>query len=167
MSPGLESHAGAAFCGIASLVLSDSLHFVYPDSDGTELTRSRDPDARSSFLRWLVFRQQQGFQGRCNKRADSCYSFWNGATLDLFQHHDLVHVEKMRAFVLSCECTQGGGFPKFPDHACRADVLHSYYSLAGLDNLCTLDTALQIPRIPDHRHDENLVKDISSSAWSI
>lgn len=31
--------------------------------------------------RWLIFRQQSGFQGRPNKDVDTCYSFWIGATL--------------------------------------------------------------------------------------
>ena len=41
-------------------------------------------------LNWLLQRQIvsddniAGFQGRVNKPADSCYSFWIGASIDVF-----------------------------------------------------------------------------------
>ena len=31
-----------------------------------------------------------GFQGRCNKDADTCYSFWIGGTLDMLGAFDMV-----------------------------------------------------------------------------
>lgn len=103
------------FCGIASLVL---------------LGRLMQSAANLSELeRWLVFRQNGGFQGRCNKEPDTCYAFWNGATLDLLGKHSLVDIPSCQKFVLSCQFPYGG-ICKFPSTV--PDVMHSYYSLAWL-----------------------------------
>ncbi|KAJ0404509.1 hypothetical protein ATCC90586_007766 [Pythium insidiosum] len=110
-----EGQGGAVFCAIASLVLSGRLMQLQMD--------------QSELLRWLVFRQQGGFQGRCNKVPDSCYAFWNGATLDLLGKHHLVDIPSCRDFILSCQFPFGG-LCKYPDGV--PDVMHSYYSLAWL-----------------------------------
>jgi prenyltransferase beta subunit len=66
--------AGSTFCCIASLAMLDAL-----DSGNTDDT-----------IRWLVNRQiasndhaNGSFNGRVNKPADTCYSFWAGAALDV------------------------------------------------------------------------------------
>ncbi len=76
-----------------------------------------------------MFRQQNGFQGRCNKTPDTCYAFWNGATLDLLGHHSLVNIPDCQQFILQCQFPFGG-LCKYPDSV--PDVMHSYYSLAWL-----------------------------------
>ena len=38
---------------------------------------------RRRLIRWCINRQISGFQGRPNKPADTCYSFWVGATLEV------------------------------------------------------------------------------------
>lgn len=135
------------FCAVAALVLAGRIMQLGVD--------------QSELLRWLVFRQQRGFQGRCNKDPDTCYAFWNGATLDLLGHHALVDVPSCEAFVLSCQFPFGG-IAKFPDS--MPDVMHSYYSLAWLSiasndqrkrgltselpDLVPLDTKLQVPFFP-------------------
>ena len=147
---GAESHGGAAFTAIASLALCGQL----PQLQG---------DVRSALVRWLVFRQQQrsGFQGRLNKRPDSCYAFWNGATLALLDQHALVDVASCQRFIYSCQCPSSGGLCKYP--ASQPDVMHSYLSLAWLSiaahasadadapaspPLAALDTKLQVPFFP-------------------
>ena len=60
---------GSTFCAVASLMLMGRLH--------STLT----PRQREHLKRWCIMRQQTGFQGRPNKPADTCYSFWVGATL--------------------------------------------------------------------------------------
>lgn len=150
-----EGQGGAVFCAIASLVLSGRL-----------MQFSGDLEA---LTRWLVFRQQEGFQGRCNKDPDTCYAFWNGAALQLLGKHHLVNIPSCRDFVLSCQFPFGG-LCKYPDAV--PDVMHSYYSLAWLSIaaneerrvaasrspqeladypfacLVPLDTKLQIPLFP-------------------
>lgn len=115
IAPGTESHGGAAYCAIASLVLAGRM--MQLDCEQNEL------------VRWLVFRQQSGFQGRCNKDPDSCYAYWDGATLDMLGKHSLVDTPSCEKFIYSCQFPFGG-LCKFPDTV--PDVMHSYYSLAWL-----------------------------------
>ncbi|TMW60388.1 hypothetical protein Poli38472_000430 [Pythium oligandrum] len=153
IAPNAESQGGAVFCGTAALVLSGRLMQFQEDL--------------SELIRWLMFRQQNGFQGRCNKTPDTCYAFWDGATLDLLGKHSLVHVPSCQEFILSCQFPLGG-FCKYPDTV--PDVMHSYYSLAWLSIafhtqrrsagssvseaedpfacLQPLDTKLQVPFFP-------------------
>lgn len=137
------------FCAIGALVLSGRLLQLSVD--------------QSELIRWLVFRQQSGFQGRCNKDPDTCYAFWNGATLDLLGKHSFVDIPSCQEFVYSCQFPFGG-IAKFPDT--MPDVMHSYYSLAwlsiasnhnkanrttstyALPDLAPLDTKLQVPFFP-------------------
>uniref|UniRef100_A0AAV1VBK1 Prenyltransferase alpha-alpha toroid domain-containing protein n=1 Tax=Peronospora matthiolae TaxID=2874970 RepID=A0AAV1VBK1_9STRA len=150
---GAESHGGAVFTAIASLTLSGQL---------TQLKCKQ-----SELVQWLVFRQQDcgGFQGRLNKVPDSCYAFWNGATLALLQEHALVDSPSCRQFIYACQFSFGG-LCKYPESV--PDVMHSYLSLAWLSiaahtdpdrtrgdeeegeypPLAPLDTKLQVPFFP-------------------
>lgn len=68
--PGLESHGGSTYCCVAALALCQRLG---------EITD------RECVVQWLLNRQipTSGFQGRPNKDADVCYSFWCGASLQV------------------------------------------------------------------------------------
>ncbi|TYZ61610.1 hypothetical protein PybrP1_008389 [[Pythium] brassicae (nom. inval.)] len=152
IAPETESHAGAVFCAVAALVLAGRVMQLGMD--------------QAELVRWLVFRQQGGFQGRCNKDPDTCYAFWNGATLDLLGQHALVDIPSCRDFVYACQFPFGG-IAKYPDTT--PDVMHAYYSLAwlsiasnsqrrgasgsdggrdALPELAPLDTKLQVPHFP-------------------
>ncbi|XP_064781821.1 protein farnesyltransferase subunit beta isoform X1 [Oncorhynchus masou masou] len=68
--PGLEAHGGYTFCGMAAMVILGKEHML---------------DLKS-LLRWVASRQMRyegGFQGRCNKLVDGCYSFWQAGLLPL------------------------------------------------------------------------------------
>jgi len=112
--PGLESHGGSTYCAIAALKLMGKLD---------ELPRKKE------LIQWCVERQVSGFQGRINKDADTCYSFWIGATLSILGAHDLVDFATLRGFNLSCE-QPTGGLSKVPGSF--PDVLHTYLGLCGL-----------------------------------
>ncbi|KUG00986.1 Geranylgeranyl transferase type-1 subunit beta [Phytophthora nicotianae] len=147
LSTGAESHGGAVFVAIASLFLSGRMMQLKCE--------------HSELIRWLAFRQQGGFQGRCNKSPDSCYAFWNGATLNLLGKHSLVDIPSCKKFIYSCQFPFGG-LCKYPDTV--PDVMHSYLSLAWLSiaansntsmvdgeelpKLAPLDTKLQVPFFP-------------------
>jgi hypothetical protein len=68
--PGNEAHGGYTYCGVATLVLlgrSDTLNVP-------------------ALAAWAGQRQNAfcgGFDGRTNKLADGCYSFWQGALFPL------------------------------------------------------------------------------------
>lgn len=54
----MESHGGTTFCALAALQLSDQMHLL----NGKKLEKMK---------RWLLFRQDGGFQGRPNKPIDT------------------------------------------------------------------------------------------------
>ncbi|KAI9839619.1 MAG: hypothetical protein M1819_002245 [Sarea resinae] len=87
-----------------------------------------------------------GFNGRCNKIADTCYSFWVGACLAMLNQIPLLDISLNRNYLL--EKTQhraAGGFGKLPGDL--PDIMHSYLALAalsllGLPGLAEVDPAL-------------------------
>jgi len=119
--PDLEPHGGTTYCGLAFLSLAGKLGCL---------------PHQEELVQWLVDRQLSGFQGRPNKRVDTCYSFWVGASLKLLGHEDLIQQSFCSEYTLSCQADIGG-FSKWPDTF--PDVLHTYYSLAGLSLLGLYD----------------------------
>ncbi|XP_014259826.1 geranylgeranyl transferase type-1 subunit beta [Cimex lectularius] len=133
--PDLESHGGVTFCAVASLFLMGKLD--------TTLSQEQLQGLR----KWALMRQEFGFQGRANKRHDTCYSFWVGATLKILDFYDKTDYDKNREFVLSTQDNLIGGFSKWVDYT--PDPLHTYLGLAGLsfigkDDLLEIHPALNI-----------------------
>lgn len=93
-------------------------------------------DKRESLLRWLLQRQETGFNGRPNKLVDTCYSFWVGGALSLLDAYHLVDETSLLEFLHQTEQAGFGGFAKHPDS--QPDPLHAYMALAGL---CFTDTS--------------------------
>ncbi|BES93067.1 Farnesyltransferase beta subunit [Nesidiocoris tenuis] len=130
--PGQEAHGGYSFCAIAALYLLNALHMC---------------DLKA-LMRWTVNRQmpfEGGFQGRTNKLVDSCYSFWQGATvviaqlglsgresleLDTGKKDWIFNKELLQEYVLMCCQDEYGGFMDKP-HV-RRDPYHTCYALSGL-----------------------------------
>ena len=80
-------------------------------------------------------RQQEklgGFQGRCNKVCDSCYSFWNTAIIQIQLGKDLCLIEGKRNTEYLDSCKSLGGYMKFEWLKDRPDIHHTFYSLASL-----------------------------------
>ncbi|KAM9090025.1 protein farnesyltransferase subunit beta isoform 2-T3 [Megaptera novaeangliae] len=76
--PGMEAHGGYTFCGLAALVILKKERFLN----------------LKSLLQWVTSRQMRfegGFQGRCNKLVDGCYSFWQAGLLPLL--HRALHAQ--------------------------------------------------------------------------
>eukprot|EP01126_Amoeba_proteus_P065531 TRINITY_DN9335_c0_g2_i1.p1 TRINITY_DN9335_c0_g2~~TRINITY_DN9335_c0_g2_i1.p1 ORF type:complete len:365 (-),score=67.55 TRINITY_DN9335_c0_g2_i1:80-1174(-) len=112
--PAQEGHAGSTFCAIASLSLMGTLdQFPY----------------KEKLVKWLIMRQGLGFCGRPNKKEDTCYSFWVGATLSILGAFSVVDSNHSRCFTLGCQQSVGG-CAKWSD--CHPDVLHTYMSFCGL-----------------------------------
>jgi len=134
-NPGTESHGGSTYCAIASLSLLSKLHLL-------------DQNKLKTLERWSVNRQTNGgFQGRPNKDADTCYSFWLGATLTMTGSLDRINKEKNRDFVLKNSNSLTGGFSKNMDSI--PDPMHTCLSLCGLsligeENLNPINPALNI-----------------------
>lgn len=84
---------------------------------------------REELVKWCLFRQIKGFQGRPNKLEDVCYGFWVGASLDILESFDLVNHKSLKEFQAECH-TKMGGFSKVPET--YPDLLHSYMGVAVL-----------------------------------
>lgn len=69
---------------------------------------------KDGMVKWCLFRQLGGFQGRPNKLQDVCYGFWIGASLDILGHFDLVNHESLKEFLMTSE-HKIGGFGKDPE----------------------------------------------------
>jgi geranylgeranyl transferase type-1 subunit beta len=126
--PMAESHGGSTYCSLSSLKLIEE-----------GISRILNKSEIQSAKYWCVQRQIGGFQGRCNKDEDSCYSFWiSGSLLALDCFDDIDH--KLAASFLLNECQVNkiiGGFSKYPEYVYEPspnppDILHSFYSIAFL-----------------------------------
>lgn len=116
----MESHGGTTFCALAALELSGRLY----ELSSKEIERVK---------RWLLFRQEEGFNGRPNKPIDTCYSFWIAAALKILDALDLTDHKLNRDYLMSCQNTTVGGFSKWP--GIQTDPFHSYFGLCGLSFL--------------------------------
>ncbi|KAF9892599.1 hypothetical protein FE257_001001 [Aspergillus nanangensis] len=71
-----------------------------------------------------------GFNGRCNKYADTCYSFWNTATLAMMDRLQLLDADRNRQYLLEKTQHIVGGFGKSVGEP--PDLLHSYFGMVSL-----------------------------------
>ncbi|KAL2795852.1 terpenoid cyclases/protein prenyltransferase alpha-alpha toroid [Aspergillus keveii] len=120
------------------------------------------PGPSAETLQWA------GFNGRCNKYADTCYSFWNTATLDMLGKLPLVDAAGNRQYLLEKTQHLVGGFGKGVGEP--PDLLHSYFGMVslafqgeqGLDRidpaLCATHRTVQqlqyTPSAPNRSHEE-------------
>ncbi|KAI2464956.1 terpenoid cyclases/Protein prenyltransferase [Annulohypoxylon bovei var. microspora] len=77
--------------------------------------------------------QLSGFNGRLNKVADTCYTWWVSGTLAMLGHGKVVEREPARNFILEKTQHMIGGFAKHPGGP--PDVYHAYLGLAALGTL--------------------------------
>lgn len=128
--PGMEAHGGYTFCGMAAMViLKKEMLLDLP-----------------ALLHWVTRRQMRfegGFQGRCNKLVDGCYSFWQGGLLPLLHcalrtqnDHALdmtcwmFDQQALQEYILLCCQNPFGGLLDKPGKA--RDFYHTCYCLSGL-----------------------------------
>jgi len=71
-----------------------------------------------------------GFNGRSNKRADTCYAFWVTASLAMIDKDHVVDMAPIRRFLFDQTQHRIGGFGKCPGNP--PDIYHSYLGLATL-----------------------------------
>lgn len=71
-----------------------------------------------------------GFNGRSNKRADTCYAFWVTASLAMIHQDHLMDIVPIRRFLFDQTQHRIGGFGKCPGNP--PDIYHSYLGLATL-----------------------------------
>jgi len=103
-----------------------------------------------------------GFNGRCNKVADTCYTWWVGAALFTLGQEHLISQEASRRFLLEKMQHRIGGFGKYPGSP--PDLYHGCFGLAilavmGEEGLNKLDSSLAVP-IETVRRIERARKDL-------
>ncbi|KAJ5536858.1 Terpenoid cyclases/protein prenyltransferase alpha-alpha toroid [Penicillium frequentans] len=101
-----------------------------------------------------------GFNGRCNKFADTCYSFWNGATLMMLDRYSVIDDVRNRRYLLEKVQHLVGGFGKSVGDP--PDLLHSYFGMVSLafqgeEGLARVDPALVTT--------ERVVQHLESLSW--
>jgi len=118
---GAESHAGQVFCCIGALSIAKSLHLL---GDGADLLGW-----------WLAERQVDsgGLNGRPEKQADVCYSWWILSALSILGRVSWISGDKLATFILKCQDNDDGGIADRPDD--MADVFHTFFGIAGLSLL--------------------------------
>lgn len=98
--PDNEAHGGSTYCAVATLALTGRLDQVL------------DQESRRNLIRWCVNKQRKGLKGRPNKQADTCYTFWLGATLKLLGANHLLDEKSLIRFVLDTQDPIIGGLAK-------------------------------------------------------
>ncbi|KAG7351509.1 prenyltransferase and squalene oxidase repeat domain containing protein [Nitzschia inconspicua] len=117
---GAESHAGQVFCCVGALSIAKSLHKInHPDLLGW----------------WLAERQVDsgGLNGRPEKQADVCYSWWILSVMTIIGRVDWISKDKLASFIAKAQDPEDGGIADRPED--MPDVFHTFFGIAGLSLL--------------------------------
>ncbi|KAL8773118.1 MAG: hypothetical protein Q9209_001794 [Squamulea sp. 1 TL-2023] len=139
----LNSHATEVMAGVE---LDNGAQQTKP-VEATQVVSPEDPlidgvgaEPLYDELRWA------GLTGRCNKAADTCYTFWTGGSLAMLNSIHLLDQEALRRYLLEKTQHRIGGFGKLAGDVpgrgvnassivpslSRLDIMHSCLGLAGL-----------------------------------
>lgn len=121
-APGAESHAGQVFCCVGALAIAKRLDLV----------------DRPLLCWWLAERQcdSGGLNGRPEKQADVCYSWWILSVLVMLGADHWVDGSRLKRFILKCQDLPGGGISDRPGN--EPDVFHTFFGVGGLSLLGAL-----------------------------
>lgn len=119
VAPGAESHAGQVFCCVGVLCIANAVDRIDVDQ----------------LAAWLAMRQlpSGGLNGRPEKKADVCYSWWVVSSLVMLRREHWIDKESLFRFILACEDREDGGISDKPGNV--ADVYHTFFGLCGLSLL--------------------------------
>jgi geranylgeranyl transferase type-2 subunit beta len=115
--PGAESHAGQIFTCVGALSIACRLDLL------------KDEDL---LCWWLAERQcdSGGLNGRPEKQADVCYSWWILSSLCILGRVDWIRGDKLVSFIMKCQDDDDGGIADRPGD--MVDVFHTFFGIAGL-----------------------------------
>jgi geranylgeranyl transferase type-2 subunit beta len=84
---------------------------------------------------WLSERQlpEGGLNGRPEKLADVCYSWWVLSSLSILHRLHYVAAQPLISFILEAQDADGGGIADRPGDL--ADPFHTYFGIAALSLL--------------------------------
>jgi geranylgeranyl transferase type-2 subunit beta len=115
-TPGAESHAGQVFCCVAALSICQRLDLM-----------------KTKLLAWWLAERQVdsgGLNGRPEKQADVCYSWWILSVLSILGTVRYISSDHLARFILNCQDNEDGGIADRPDD--MVDVFHTFFGIAGL-----------------------------------
>lgn len=123
---GAESHAGQVFCCVGALSIANSLDMI------------RHPNLLGW---WLAERQcdSGGLNGRPEKQADVCYSWWILSVLSIIGRLDWISKDKLAGFIVKAQDPDDGGIADRPSD--MPDIFHTFFGIAGLSLLGKLPTS--------------------------
>lgn len=126
--PQAESHAGQIFCAVGALCIGNALHRIDQDRLGY----------------WLAERQLPtgGLNGRPEKKADVCYSWWVVSSLAMLGRLHWVSGPDLFRYILGCQDAEDGGIADKPEN--MPDVYHTFFGLTGLSLLGYTGAPLQL-----------------------
>ena len=128
--PGAESHAGQVFCCIGALSIAHSLHLL---SESHANDGSNSNNGGADLLAWWLAERQcdsGGLNGRPEKQADVCYSWWILSALSIMGRVSWINTSKLGQFILNCQDDDDGGIADRPQD--MPDVYHTFFGLCGL-----------------------------------
>ncbi|KAL7472861.1 hypothetical protein ACHAXS_013243 [Conticribra weissflogii] len=132
--PGAESHAGQVFCCIGALSIAHSLHLLNAEVyNNSSSNASVGGIAGADLLSWWLAERQcdsGGLNGRPEKQADVCYSWWILSALSIMGKVNWINRGKLGQFILNCQDEDDGGIADRPGD--MPDVYHTFFGLAGL-----------------------------------
>lgn len=81
---------------------------------------------------WLSERQcdSGGLNGRPEKQADVCYSWWILSSLSILGRTSWIDEARLADFILQCQESEKGGISDRPGNL--PDVFHSFFGICGL-----------------------------------
>ena len=116
--PDAESHGAYVFTAVGALKLAGQMDRF----DNDELAY------------WLSERQQKkgGFNGRPEKLADVCYSWWIYSSFRILRRQTWIDQQGLENFILDCQ-DDDGGIADRPGNV--VDVFHTFFGIAALSLL--------------------------------
>lgn len=131
--PGAESHAGQVFCCIGALAIAHSLHFLIGEVHTCDDWCTNFNNGGADLLAWWLAERQcdsGGLNGRPEKQADVCYSWWILSALSIMGRLSWIDTSKLGTFILNCQDDDDGGIADRPQD--MPDVYHTFFGLCGL-----------------------------------
>ncbi|OTB06220.1 hypothetical protein M426DRAFT_318970 [Hypoxylon sp. CI-4A] len=111
--------------------------YLEPTSDEEDEEIDNHPLPDLSTLSLSETGQIAGFNGRLNKVADTCYTWWVSGTLAMLGQGGIIDRAPARKFILEKTQHLIGGFAKHPGGP--PDVYHAYLGLAALATMAGED----------------------------
>ncbi|KAL3756789.1 hypothetical protein ACHAWU_003539 [Discostella pseudostelligera] len=131
--PGAESHAGQVFCCIGALSIAHSLHLLNGEASACDDYSNNVDNGGADLLAWWLAERQcdsGGLNGRPEKQADVCYSWWILSALSIMGRVGWIDTSKLGKFIMNCQDDDDGGIA---DRPCdMPDVYHTFFGLCGL-----------------------------------